>query len=210
MWLLGWVAANDGNVSVKLDDGTFMATPSGVSKGDMTPEKLTRVDRAGNKLEGSGEYRPSSEMRMHLRCYAERDDVGAVVHAHPPAATGFAAAHRALDEYSVTEPVVALGAGPVAPYATPSTRELPDAIAPYLARHDAVLLMNHGALTVGADLLTAYHRMETVELFAKITLNAAILGGAREISRDNIEKLVGLRKNYGITGRHPGYVKYNG
>lgn len=210
MWQLGWVAANDGNVSVRLEDGTFLATPTGMSKSSITPEKLVHIDRDGNILEALEGYRPSSEIKMHLRCYAEREDVGAVVHAHPPVATGYAVAHKALDEYSMIETVIALGSIPVTPYGTPSTYEVPDAIAPYLGEHDAVLLMNHGALTVGADVITAYYRMETMELFAKISLNAHLLGGAKEISRENIDRLIGMRKGYGVTGKHPGYKKYNG
>ncbi len=209
MWQLGWVAANDGNVSAKLPDGSFMATPTGISKSFITPDKLVRIDADGNVLEAEEGYRPSSEIKMHLRCYAERDDVGAVVHAHPPAATGFAVAHKSLDEYSMIETVIALGSIPVTPYGTPSTYEVPDAIAPYLAEHDALLLMNHGALTVGADVITAYYRMETMELFAKISLNAHILGGAKEISKENIDRLISMREGYGVTGRHPGYKKYN-
>lgn len=208
MWQLGWVAANDGNVSVKLEDGTFLATPTGISKSFITPDKLVHIDENGNVLDAADGYRPSSEIKMHLRCYKERADVGAVLHAHPPVATGYAVAHKPLDEYSMIETVIALGSVPVTPYGTPSTYEVPDAIAPYLGEHDALLLMNHGALTVGADLLTAYYRMETLELFAKISLNAHLLGGAKEISRDNIETLIKMRASYHVTGKHPGYKKY--
>lgn len=209
MWQLGWVAANDGNVSVKLEDGTFLATPTGISKSFITPEKLVRIDKDGKVLEGLEGYRPSSEMKMHFRCYQEREDVGAVLHAHPPVATGFAVANKSLDDYSMIETVIALGSIPLTPYGTPSTYEVPDAIAPYLQEHDAMLLANHGALIVGADALTAYYRMETLELFAKITLNAQLLGGAKEISRENIERLISMREGYKVTGRHPGYKKYN-
>ncbi len=209
MWLLGWVAANDGNVSVKLEDGTFLVTPTGMSKSFITPDKLVLIDKAANILDGLPGYRPSSEIKMHLRCYEEREDVKSVLHAHPPVATGYAVANKALDEYSMIETVIALGSIPVSPYGTPSTYEVPDAIAPYLGEHDAVLLQNHGALTVGADLITAYYRMETLELFAKISLNAHLLGGAQEISRENIERLIGMREGYGVTGKHPGYKKYN-
>lgn len=145
---------------------------------------------------------------MHLRCYKERDDVGAVLHAHPPTATGYAVAHIPLDRYTMIETVAAIGSIPVTPYGTPSTYEVPDAIAPYLQEHDVLLLANHGALTVGADAITAYYRMETLELFAKISLTAHLLGGEKEISRENIDKLIELRKYYGITGRHPGYKHY--
>lgn len=209
MWLLGWVAANDGNVSVKLEDGTFLVTPTGMSKSFITPDKLVLIDKAANILDGLPGYRPSSEIKMHLRCYEEREDVKSVLHAHPPVATGYAVANKALDEYSMIETVIALGSIPVSPYGTPSTYEVPDAIAPYMGEHDAVLLQNHGALTVGADLITAYYRMETLELFAKISLNAHLLGGAQEISRENIERLMGMREGYGVTGKHPGYKKYN-
>lgn len=209
MWQLGWVAANDGNVSAKLEDGTFLATPTGMSKSFITPEKLVHIDKTGKVLDALEGYRPSSEIKMHLRCYEEREDVGAVLHAHPPVATGFAVANIPLDDYSMIETVIALGSIPVTPYGTPSTQEVPDAIAPYLPEHDAMLLQNHGALTVGADVITAYYRMETLELFAKISLNARLLGGARELSRENIDRLISMRQSYRVTGRHPGYKKYS-
>lgn len=208
MWQLGWVAANDGNVSVKLPDGTFLATPTGMSKSFITPEKLVHIDQDGQVLDAPAGLKPSSEIKMHLRCYKEREDVGAVLHAHPPVATGYAVANKPLDEYSMIETVIALGSIPVTPYGTPSTYEVPDRIAPYLGEHDALLLQNHGALTVGADLITAYYRMETLELFAKISLNAHLLGGAKEISRENIDRLISMREGYQVTGRHPGYRKY--
>ncbi len=209
MWQLGWVAANDGNVSAKLEDGTFLATPTGMSKSFITPEKLVHIDKTGKVLDALEGYRPSSEIKMHLRCYEEREDVGAVLHAHPPVATGFAVANIPLDDYSMIETVIALGSIPVTPYGTPSTQEVPDAIAPYLPEHDAMLLQNHGALTVGADVITAYYRMETLELFAKISLNARLLGGAQELSRENIDRLISMRQSYRVTGRHPGYKKYS-
>ena len=207
MWQLGWVAANDGNVTVKLDDGTFLATPTGISKSFITKDKLVHIDGDGHILEET-KYRPSSEIKMHLRCYQERKDVGAVIHAHPPVATGYAVANIALDEYSMIETVIAIGSIPVTPYGTPSTFEVPEAIAPYLLSHDVVLLQNHGALAVGADILTAYYRMETLELFAKISMNAHLLGGAKEISQENIQRLISMREGYQVTGRHPGYKKY--
>ena len=183
MWQLGWVAANDGNVSVKLPDGNFIVTPTGISKSFITPEKLVIIDRNMNIISAEGGYKPSSEIKMHMRCYDEREDVGAVVHAHPPTATGYAVAGKSLDEYSMIETVIAVGAIPLTPYGTPSTNEVPEAIAPYLKEHDVLLLKNHGALTVGCDLITAYYRMETLELFAKISLTAHLLGGAEEIER---------------------------
>ena len=208
MWQLGWVAANDGNVSVKLDDGTFLATPTGISKSFITPEKLVHIDENGEVLDGPEGAKPSSEIKMHLRCYKEREDVGAVVHAHPPTATGFAVAHLDMDRYTMIETVIAIGSIPVTPYGTPSTYEVPDAIAPYLKEHDVMLLENHGALTVGTDLINAYYRMETLELYAKISLTAHLLGGEKEISEKNINRLIGMRKGYGVTGRHPGFKRY--
>lgn len=208
MWLLGWVAANDGNISVKLPDNTYLVTPTGISKSFIAPENLLRIDEIGTVLEGAPTYRPSSELKMHLRCYRERTDVGAVLHAHPPTATGYAVAQRPLDNYSMIETVLTIGSIPVTPYATPSTDEVPDAITPYLSKHDVVLLANHGALSVGADLITAYYRMETLELFAKISLNAELLGGAIELPQEQIQRLIDMRPGYGVSGRHPGYLKY--
>lgn len=178
MWQLGWVAANDGNVSVKMEDGTYWSRPRASASPLSPPIKLLRVDADMNVVEGPECYKPSSEIKMHMRCYEVRDDVGAVVHAHPPTATGFAVANKPLDEYSMIETVLTIGSIPVTPYGTPSTYEVPDAITPYLPEHDVLLLQNHGALTVGCDLITAYYRMETLELYAKISLNAYLLGGA--------------------------------
>lgn len=210
LWQLGLVAANDGNISVKLPDGTFWITPSGISKSYITPEMLLRVNAEMRTLEGPDDYHPSTEMKMHMRCYAERPDVGAVLHAHPPTATGYAVANQPLDGYIMIETVISIGSVPVAPYGTPSTYELPDSIAPFLQEHDVLLLQSHGALTMGSDLLTAYYRMETLEMFAKISLTAKLLGGAQEIPRDQIDRLLDLRENYyHISGRHPGYKKYS-
>lgn len=208
MWQLGWVAANDGNVTVKLEDGTFLATPTGISKSFITPEKLVHIDASGEVLDGQEGAKPSSEIKMHLRCYEEREDVCAVVHAHPPTATGFAVAHIDLDRYTMIETVIAIGSIPVTPYGTPSTYEVPESIAPYLQEHDVVLLENHGALAVGSDLITAYYRMETLELYAKISLTAHLLGGEKEISRENVDRLISMRKAYGVSGRHPGFKRY--
>ena len=208
MWQLGWVAANDGNVSVKLDENAFLVTPTGISKSFITPEKLLIITKDCEIIEGTAGYKPSSEIKMHLRCYQERDDVGAVVHAHPPAATGFAVAHLPMDRYTMIESVITLGSVPLTPYATPSTYEVTDAIAPYLQEHDVMLLENHGALALGCDVITAYYRMETLELWAKISINAHILGGEKEISRENIDRLCRMRADYKVTGRHPGYKHY--
>jgi len=208
MWQLGWVAANDGNVSVKLEDGTFLCTPTGISKSFITPEMLLHIDKEANILAGPEGFKPSSEIKMHLRCYQERSDVNAVVHAHPPTATGFAVAHVDLDQYIMIETIITMGSVPVTPFGTPSTYEVPEAISPYLQDHDVLLLANHGALTVGSDLITAYYRMETLELHAKISLTARQLGGEKEVSEENIHRLIGMREKYGVTGKHPGLKRY--
>lgn len=210
MWQQGWVAANDGNVSVRLDENLIMVTPTGVSKSFITPQMLVIADTDGNIIESAEGRKYSSEFKMHLKCYTDRQDVNAVVHAHPPVATGYAVAGIPLDDYSMIETVIAIGSVPVTPFGTPSTDEVPKAIEPYLPYHDVMLLANHGALTVGADLITAYYRMETLELFAKISLNARLLGGAKELDKSVIERLISMRSSYKVTGRHPGYRKYSG
>lgn len=204
MYDSGFVAANDGNITVKLSECEIITTPTGVSKGFMTPEMLIKVDMEGNVLEGGGNWRPSSELKMHLRIYKDRPDVRAVVHAHPPHATTFAIARTPLNKPLIAEAIVTLGCVPVAEYGTPSTNEVPDAVAVYAEHFDAVLLANHGALAWGEDLITAYHKLESVEFYAKLTLLSAQLGRAHELSIDQIEKLYEIRKKQGLPGRHPG------
>lgn len=210
LWQRGIVAANDGNVSVMLEDGTFLCTPSGVSKSAMTPEILVHMNGDGSIISAAEGYKPSSEMKMHMRCYQERPDVFAVVHAHPPIATSYASMNKALDGYHTAENIVNLGAVPVAPYAKPSTDQVPDSIAPFLQDHDAVLLAHHGALTVGDTLTRAYFRMESLEMYAKTSLYIHLLGGAPDMPENQIDELLDLRANgYKLPGRHPGYVKYH-
>lgn len=203
----GFVAANDGNFSVKINDNEFYCTPTGVSKGFMTPDMILKVDGKGNMLEPNAKYRPSSEFKMHLRVYQERPDVRAVVHAHPPIATAHAVAGLGLDSYIMPEAVIALGNVPLTKYGTPSTMEIPDAISEEIQTHDAVLLENHGALSMGPDLMTAYFKMESLEFFAKVSFYANQLGGGREFTCEEIEKLLEVRKRMGLPGRHPGCSK---
>ena len=212
MWQLGWVAANDGNVSAKLEDDVYLCTPTGISKSFITPEKLIKINGKAEIIEATGDYRPSSEIKMHLRVYQEREDVGAVVHAHPPVATAFALAKIPLDTYSLIENAIIIGSVPITPFGTPSTNEVPDAISPFLPEHDVMLLENHGALAVGSDVITAFYRMETLELVAKTSFHARLLMGTEpepEIPREKLERLFKMRKNYGVTGKHPGYKKYS-
>ncbi len=207
IWQLGFVAANDGNISMKVDDNTFLTTPTGTSKRILTPEMIIKMNADNEVIECPEGYRPSSEFKMHLRCYKERPDIGAVVHAHPPTATGFAIAHIPLDDYTMPEAIIFLGSVPIAPYGTPGSQEVPDSVAPFLAEHDTILLMNHGALTVGKDLTQAYYRMETLEHFAKVSLVARQLGGAKELPREKIDECCEIAKAFPI--RHPGYKKYS-
>ncbi len=201
LWTRGYVASNDGNISVRLDDTRLLTTPKSVSKGFMTPDVMVVTDLAGNKLEGSRD--PSSELKMHLAVYEHRPEAQAVVHAHPPLSTGFAVAGVPLDRAVLAEVICTLGSIPIADYATPSTQELPDAIKRYIKAHDGLLLANHGALTVGSDLYNAYYKMETIEHFAQISLVARQLGGERILSRAEVMRLQDLREMYGIRAPAP-------
>lgn len=200
----GMVAANDGNISVKVGDNEVLCTPTGVSKGFMTPEMICKVDLDGNILEAAEGYKPSSEVKMHLRVYKEREDVVSVVHAHPMYGTAFAVAGIPLTAKIMPEAVLGLGEVPIAEYGTPSTMEIPDAVAKYLPSYDAVLLANHGALSYGDSLLGAYHKMESLEFYAKLLFLSRQLGGPKELPQEEVTKLYGMRKQYGLTGRHPG------
>jgi L-fuculose-phosphate aldolase len=201
LWTRGYVASNDGNISVRLDADRLLTTPKSVSKGFMTPDMMVVTDLSGRKV--AGDRDPSTELKMHLAVYEHRPDVKAVVHAHPPLATGFAVAGIALDRAVLAEVICTLGSIPIADYATPSTEELPDAVRKYIRAHDGLLLANHGALTVGTDLYNAYYKMETIEHFAQISLVARTLGGERLISRDEVMRLQGLRTMYGIASPAP-------
>src|SRR3954468_4930002 len=201
MYARGYTASNDGNISVRLDAGRLLMTPKSVCKGFMTPEMMCITDLDGRKLEGDRD--PSSEALMHLEVYQQRPDVNAVVHAHPPTATGFAVAGIPLDRAVLAEVLTTLGSIPLAEYATPSTSELPEAVRKYIKAHDGMLLANHGALTVGPDLFAAYYKMETIEHFAKISLVARMLGRENLISREEVKRLQELRGTYGIKAPAP-------
>ena len=199
----GMVAANDGNISVKLNDNEFLCTPTGVSKGFMTPEYICKVDRNGKVLQANKGFKPSSEIKMHMRVYKERPDVNSVVHAHPMYATGFAIAGIPLTQPIMPEAVIALGCVPIAEYGAPSTMEIPDAVEKYLPYYDAVLLANHGALTYSDSLLAAYHKMESVEFYAELLFKSKQLGGPKEFTPAQVEQLYEIRRKFGMTGKHP-------
>jgi L-fuculose-phosphate aldolase len=201
MYARGYTASNDGNISVRLGTDRLLMTPKSVCKGFMTPEMMCITDLEGRKLQGDRD--PSSEMLMHLEVYRQRPDAQAVVHAHPPTATGFAVAGIPLDRPVLAEVLTTLGSIPIAEYATPSTKELPAAVRKYIKAHDGMLLANHGALTVGGDLYAAYYKMETIEHFAKISLVARLLGRENLIAREEVDRLQGLRGTYGIKAPAP-------
>jgi len=201
IWQRGYVAANDGNITVRLNDKEILTTPTGVSKGFMTQEMIIKLNMEGKVLTSNSTYRPSSEVKMHLEVYRQRDDINAVIHTHPPYCTSFAVAGIPLDKCVLPEAVITLGAVPIAPYGTPSTMEIPDSIKSHIQNSDAVLLANHGALTLGIDLITAYHRTETLEHTAHITYFAIQLGNVNMIPGAEVDKLMSLRDRLSIPGR---------
>lgn len=205
----GMVAANDGNISVKLSDNEFLCTPTGVSKGFMTPEYICKVDAEGKVIQANPGFKPSSEIKMHMRVYKKRPDVQSVVHAHPSYATAFAIAGIPLTQPIMPEAVIALGCVPIAPYGTPSTEEIPDAVEKYLQHFDAVLLENHGALSYSDSLLNAYHKMESLEFYAELLYKANQLGGPKELSKAQVERLYEIRRQFGLKGKHPADVCLN-
>ena len=193
-----FVAANDGNISVKVGPNTIWTTPTGVSKGFMTPDMMVKMDLSGKVL--SGKLKPSSEVKMHLRVYQENPEINAVVHAHPPVATSFAIAGISLDTPVSPEAVIILGTVPVAPYATPGTDEVPDSIAPYCKDYNAVLLANHGALTWGRDLTEAYFRMESLEHYALMLMYSNnIMNKVNELNCSQVSDLINIRQKFGIS-----------
>jgi L-fuculose-phosphate aldolase len=187
LYARGMVTATDGNVSARLENGNILATRSGINKGEVGEGDLVEVLPDGTQVGGKG--RPSTELGMHLFIYSKRPDVLAVVHAHPIYATGFATARIALDQCTFPEVIVGLGAIPLADYATPSTPEVAASLAPFVSQSDAILLANHGVVTYGANLSEAYYKMEKVEHAAHITFVATLLGGARSLTEEQLEKL---------------------
>jgi len=190
----GWVASNDGNISIKISPNEVICTPTGMSKGYLTPDQLVKVDMEGNKLEG--ELEASSEVKIHLDVYKNKKGINSAVHAHPPYSTAYAVAGLPLDQCVIPEIIVSLGSIPLTAYGTPSTREIPDNIRKYLQDHNAFLLENHGAFAIGGDVYQAYYRMESMELFAKISLLAKMLGNVNNISEENVRKIMDLRSNF--------------
>ena len=190
----GFVAATDGNLSVRLDANRLLVTPTCISKGRMRASDMVIVNMEGKRL--AGKRRVSSEIGMHLLIYRLRPDVQGIVHAHPPTATGFAASGYDLNRPLVCEVVVGLGSIPLARYGTPGTPELTDALEPLIPHHDAILMANHGVVTFGSSLESAYMKMETVEHFAKIALVTHLLGNEQPLGEKEVEKLNEVRHRY--------------
>ncbi len=199
----GMVAANDGNISVKISENEFLCTPTGVSKGFMTPEFICKVDKNGNVIQANKGFKPSSEIKMHMRVYKERPDVNSVVHAHPLYATSFAIAGIPLTEPIMPEAVISLGCVPIAAYGTPSTEEIPDAVSEHLQYFDAVLLENHGALSYSDSLINAYYKMESLEFYAQLLYQSKVLGGPKILSEERVQRLYEIRRQFGMKGKHP-------
>lgn len=195
-YMRGYVASNDGNISARLDRKHILITPTGVSKGFMKPSDLITVDMNGKVV--NGKKKPSSEIFMHLHVYKERPDVNSICHAHPPYATGFAVAGIPLDQYVLPEVIITLGTIPLVPYGTTGTEEFYKPLLPLLQEYDAFLLANHGALTVGSDVFSAYYKMEILEHYAHIIFIARNLGKVTTLNDEQVQKLIALREPYGI------------
>lgn len=194
MYERSYVVSSDGNISVRLDENTVLATPTMTCKGRMTEDSLALTDMEGKPL---SDKRASSELAMHLLIYKERPDVKAVCHAHPPHGTAFAVAGLAIDKPILSEVILTLGCVPLTSYGTPSTTELTEAMKPYVAHHNALLMANHGAVAYGDSLWQAFDRLETLEHTAKIAILAKALGGANDLPADAIEKLINIREKAG-------------
>jgi L-fuculose-phosphate aldolase len=199
MYERSYVVAFDGNVSIRLDENTVLATPTMMSKGRMTENDLALTDMDGKAL---SDKRASSELAMHLLIYKMRSDIHAVCHAHPAHGTAFAVAGLAIDQPILSEVVLTLGCVPLTGYGTPSTNELTEAMKPFVQHHNALLMANHGAVAYGADLWQAFDRLETLEHTAKIAILAKALGGANDIPQEAIEKLIEIREKAGFLGKN--------
>ncbi len=192
-----YVVSSDGNVSIRLDENRVLATPTMTCKGRMTEDSMAITDLDGKAL---NDKKASSELAMHLLIYKMRPEIKAVCHAHPPHGTAFAVAGLAIDEPILSEVILTLGCVPLTEYGTPSTSELTETMKPFVAHHNALLMANHGAVAYGADLWQAFDRLETLEHTAKITILARALGGANDLPKDAIEKLINIREKAGYLG----------
>ena len=194
MYQKNFVAANDGNISCKITEDVILATPTGVSKGFMTEDMLVKIRLDGTVL-SSGSWKPSSEIKMHLRLYNENPDIMGATHAHPPVSTSFSIAGICLDKAIYPEALVNLGVVPCVHYETPGSQGVPDSIAPYCKDYNAVLLANHGALTWGSSLMEAFFRLEALEHYAMILMYTGnIIGKANVLSSEQVDELLKIRE----------------
>lgn len=199
MYLKNFVAANDGNISCKVDDETIWTTPTGVSKGFMSEDEMVKM-RLDGTIISQGERAPSGEVKMHLRIYNESQDVMAVCHAHPPVATSFAIAGMALNQAIYPGALVNLGSVPCVHYETPGSEQLADSVAPYVRNYNALLLANHGAVTWGTSLMEAWYRLESTEHYATVVMYSMnVIGKANVLSRDRVNELIQIRQKMGLT-----------
>lgn len=199
---LGLIAGIDGNIAVRVAPDRALVTPTGFLKAQLRAEDIVEVDLTGAKVRGR--RRPSSELDMHLRILRRRADVTAVVHAHPPLATGFSVAGEAFDACVLPELIFQVGWVPVVPYGTPGTPELGERIEPFIDDHDALILANHGAVTMGSTLEEAMARMESVEHSAKIIFTARMLGRVNPLTPEEVRRLEDLRRGRDLSGPYPG------
>ena len=194
MYMKNFVAANDGNISCKVDDETILTTPTGISKGFMSESEIVKM-RLDGKIISQGKIGPSSEVKMHLKIYNESPDVSAVCHAHPPVATAFSVAGISLNQSTYSGAIINLGEVPCVPYEIPGSQALADSIAPYVSNYNAVLLANHGAVTWGNSLIDAWYKMESLEHYAMIIMYTNnIIGKANELSASQVDALIKIRE----------------
>jgi L-fuculose-phosphate aldolase len=200
----GLIAGGEGNVTVRLGPNRVLATPAGLSKVDVSELDLVEVALDGQQLGGT--RRASTEIAMHLRVYARRPEVRAVVHAHPPTATGFAVAGEDFMAAVLPEVIFGLGPVPLVPYGQPGTRELADRLEPFVADHDVFLLANHGATACGPTLALAHQRMESLEQAARIMLAARLLGRVTPLAPEQVQALLAARAR-DAAGQAPAHVE---
>lgn len=198
LWNRQMVAANDGNITARISDNEILCTPTGVSKGYLRPEMMTVMTLDGQVVRAAEGFRPTSEVKMHLRMYQVNPKIGACVHAHPLYGTVFAIAGEAIVGKMMPESVIAMPEIPLAQYATPSTEAVADSTEPYAHTHSCCLLEQHGAFSWGADLMSAYLAMERLEYTAQITYLLKQIGGQRDLPEEEVQRLIGMRRQYGL------------
>lgn len=204
MYDRGYVVSNEGNISVRANKNSILITASGVCKGCMKSQDIVMLDLKGNVLKGN--KKPSSELNMHLQIYKARPDVHCICHAHPPYATAFAVAGLPLDEMILPEVIIYLNNIPLVDYATPGTKKVFHSISKYIKSYDAMILANHGVITLGKDILNAYYKMEIVEHAAKIQFIAYQLGNIRRLSSRQVKELLDFGKKF-ETSEYYGNIK---